>query len=89
MALHQRDLCAQSCCARSGDEPSGAASDDDEIDRVGDVDLVSRDFVAVSAGEFQTIANTPGRIRQYRIGDAQAAGAYVLSLASGPPTNGG
>jgi hypothetical protein len=58
-------------------------ADDDEIDRVGDVDLLSRDFVALSAGEFRTIANTPGRIRQYRIGDQKAAGAFVLSLASG------
>ncbi len=53
-------------------------ADDDEIDRVGDVDLVARDFKAIGAGEFRTIADTPGRIRLYRAGDA-----YVLSLASG------
>ena len=51
---------------------------DDEIDRVGDVDLVSRDFKAVGAGEFSRIADTPGRVRLYRAGDA-----FVLSLASG------
>ncbi len=55
---------------------SGVA-DDDELDRVGDVHLVSRDFKAIGAGEFRSIANTPGRIRLYRAGDA-----YVMSLAS-------
>ncbi|MCA6109987.1 hypothetical protein [Bradyrhizobium cenepequi] len=53
---------------------SGVA-DDDEVDRVADVDLISERFVPISAGEAVRVADMPGRIRPYnlRLGDGTRA----------------
>src|SRR6202790_1225855 len=57
---------------------SGVA-DDDEVDRVADLDLMSERFVPLEAGKVIRIADMPGRIR-----------AYDLSMADGsPPTGAG
>jgi hypothetical protein len=43
---------------------SGVA-DDDEVDRVADLDLISERFVPQAAGELVRVAKMPGRIRAY------------------------
>jgi hypothetical protein len=43
---------------------SGVA-DDDEVDRVADLDLISERFVALEAGRVVHIADMPGRMRSY------------------------
>ncbi|QOZ31610.1 hypothetical protein [Bradyrhizobium sp. CCBAU 53421] len=45
---------------------SGVA-DDDEVDRVSDVDMISARFVAPKAGEGVRVADMPGRIRAYDV----------------------
>jgi hypothetical protein len=60
---------------------SGVA-DDDEVDRVADVDLISERFVPISAGEAVRVADMPGRIRPYnlKLGDgARAAVGIAVS----------
>ena len=43
---------------------SGVA-DDDEVDRVADLDLMSERFVPLEAGNAIRIAGMPGRLRTY------------------------
>jgi len=38
-------------------------ADDDEVDRVGDLDLMSERFVPIEAGQVIRVADMPGRIR--------------------------
>ncbi|WP_342709434.1 hypothetical protein AAFG13_33615 [Bradyrhizobium sp. B124] len=45
---------------------SGVA-DDDEVDRVSDVDMISPLFVPLKAGDVVDVADMPGRIRAYDI----------------------
>jgi hypothetical protein len=45
---------------------SGVA-DDDEVDRVADLDLISARFVAIEPGKVVQVAGMPGRIRNYRL----------------------
>ncbi|MCA1458634.1 hypothetical protein I6F35_36635 [Bradyrhizobium sp. BRP22] len=45
---------------------SGVA-DDDEVDRVADVDLISERFVPIGAGEAVRVADMPGRVRPYHL----------------------
>src|SRR5436305_12924075 len=45
---------------------SGVA-DDDEVDRVADIDLVSERFVANEAGRAVELAGLSGRMRSYRL----------------------
>jgi hypothetical protein len=45
---------------------SGVA-DDDEVDRVADLDLISERFVAVEAGQPLRIAEMRGRLRAYEL----------------------
>jgi hypothetical protein len=45
---------------------SGVA-DDDEVDRVADVDLISERFVAIEPGNVVQVAGMSGRIRNYRL----------------------
>src|SRR3978361_6807 len=49
---------------------SGVA-DDDEVDRVADLDLMSEQFVPLEAGKVIRIADMPGRLRSY---DLQMSG---------------
>src|ERR1700675_1950611 len=39
--------------------------DDDEVDRVADLDLISERFVAIEPGKVVNIASMPGRSRSY------------------------
>jgi hypothetical protein len=45
---------------------SGVA-DDDEVDRVADIDMISARFVPLKAGDVVDVADMPGRIRAYDI----------------------
>jgi hypothetical protein len=45
---------------------SGVA-DDDEVDRVADVDMIGERFVPLKAGDVVQVAEMPGRIRAYAI----------------------
>ena len=45
---------------------SGVA-DDDEVDRVADLDLISARFVAIEPGKLVQVAGMAGRIRNYRL----------------------
>jgi len=42
-------------------------ADDDEVDRVADVDLIHERFVPVSTGQAVRVADMPGRIRTYEL----------------------
>jgi hypothetical protein len=61
---------------------SGVA-DDDEVDRVADVDLISERFDAVEAGNAIEVAGMKGRLRTYRLqmaaGSRHAAVGMALS----------
>src|ERR1700731_5442249 len=45
---------------------SGVA-DDDEVDRVADLDLMSERFVPLEAGKVILVADIPGRLRSYHL----------------------
>jgi hypothetical protein len=61
---------------------SGVA-DDDEVDRVADLDLVSERFAAIAPGKATRIAGMPGRLRTYDLkmadGSRQAAVGIAVS----------
>jgi hypothetical protein len=61
---------------------SGVA-DDDEVDRVADLDLISERFVALEPGSAVEIAGMRGRIRNYRLqmqdGSQHAAAGLAVS----------
>ena len=42
-------------------------ADDDEVDRVADLDLISRQFVPLQAGDVVRVADMQGRIRPYEL----------------------
>src|SRR5262245_24174317 len=42
-------------------------ADDEEIDRIGDIDLMSADYAAEAAGNAVAVADMKGRARVYRI----------------------
>ncbi|WP_065755412.1 hypothetical protein [Bradyrhizobium paxllaeri] len=48
-------------------------ADDDEVDRVADVDLINQRFVPVSSGQVVRVADMPGRIRTYELPPAAGA----------------
>jgi hypothetical protein len=52
-------------------------TDDDEVDRVADIDLISELFVPISAGEAVRVADMPGRIRPYHLGDGMRAAVGI------------
>ncbi|MGY3620977.1 hypothetical protein [Bradyrhizobium sp. USDA 10063] len=55
---------------------SGVA-DDDEVDRVADIDLISERFVPIGTGEAVRVADMPGRIRPYHLGDGTRAAVGI------------
>jgi len=61
---------------------SGIA-DDDEVDRVADLDLMSERFVALAPGMMVRIANMPGRIRTYdlRMTDGSRHAAVGIAVS--------
>ena len=54
-------------------------ADDDEIDRIGDVDMHSLDFVPLAPGRVTRIGDRAGRRRAFRVTTA-GAGRQVLSI---------
>jgi hypothetical protein len=61
---------------------SGVA-DDDEVDRVADLDLMSERFAALEAGKAIRIAGMPGRMRTYdlRMADGSRHAAVGIAVA--------
>jgi hypothetical protein len=58
-------------------------ADDDEVDRVADVDLISAHFVPLQAGKAVRVADMPGRLRTYdlNIGDGVPLGAIGIAVS--------
>ena len=57
---------------------SGVA-DDDEVDRVADVDMISAGFVPLRAGDVVDVADMRGRIRAYHLDGKRTAIGIALS----------
>ncbi|MGX1350082.1 hypothetical protein AB7M49_003658 [Bradyrhizobium elkanii] len=57
---------------------SGVA-DDDEVDRVADVDMISPRFVPLKAGDIVRVADMPGRIRVYDLDGHRTAIGIAVS----------
>ena len=58
-------------------------ADDDEVDRVADLDLISERFVPLAAGEAVRIADMPGRSRSYdlQMSDGTRHAAIGIAVA--------
>lgn len=58
-------------------------ADDDEVDRVADLDLMSERFVPLSPGDVVDVADMPGRIRAYdlRISDGSQHTAIGIAVS--------
>jgi hypothetical protein len=59
---------------------SGVA-DDDEVDRVADVDLISEQFVALEPGKAVQVADLPGRLRNYSLRMQDGSQHAALGIA--------
>src|SRR5665213_1910239 len=59
---------------------SGVA-DDDEVDRVADLDLMSERFVPLEAGKVIRVAEMPGRIRAYDLTMADGSRHTAIGIA--------
>ena len=59
---------------------SGVA-DDDEVDRVADLDLMSEKFVPLEAGKTIRIADMPGRLRSYDLKMSGGARHAAVGIA--------
>ena len=77
-ALHQRAFrCATESCGEEIEvyvrpkigfcNCDTGVADDDEVDRVADLDLISERFVALEPGNVVQVAGMSGRIRKYRL----------------------
>jgi hypothetical protein len=56
-------------------------ADDDEVDRVADLDLISERFVALEPGRAVRIAGMPGRLRSYDLSMADGSRHAVAGIA--------
>jgi hypothetical protein len=56
-------------------------ADDDEVDRVADLDLISERFVPLAAGEVIRIAGMPGRSRSYDLQMADGTHRAAIGIA--------
>ena len=56
-------------------------SDDEEVDRVADLDLISERFVALEAGHAIRIAGMPGRSRSYELQMADGSRHGAIGIA--------
>ncbi|MGB8400621.1 hypothetical protein [Bradyrhizobium sp.] len=56
-------------------------ADDDEVDRVADLDLISERFVPLEAGRVVRLADMPGRIRAYDLKTAEGARHAAVGIA--------
>src|SRR3954447_15843599 len=59
---------------------SGVA-DDDEVDRVADLDLISERFVPIEPGQVVRLADMPGRIRGYDLHMADGSQRTAVGIA--------
>ena len=59
---------------------SGVA-DDDEVDRVADLDLISERFAPLDAGKAVRVADMPGRIRSYDLHKSGGARHAAIGIA--------
>jgi hypothetical protein len=60
---------------------SGVA-DDDEVDRVADLDLISEQFTPVAPGKVVHVANMPGRMRTYDLRIADGTQRHLIGIAA-------
>ena len=56
-------------------------ADDDEVDRVADLDLMSAHFAPLEAGRVVRIADMPGRIRSYELGMSDGSRRTAVGIA--------
>jgi hypothetical protein len=56
-------------------------ADDDEVDRVADLDLISEQFVPLQAGHVIGIAGMPGRSRSYQLRMADGSRPTAIGMA--------
>ena len=58
-------------------------ADDDEVDRVADLDLLSERFAPLAPGDVVGIADMPGRIRAYdlKMSDGSRHAAFGIAVA--------
>ena len=56
-------------------------ADDDEVDRVADLDLMSERFVALEPGQVIRIAGMPGRLRSYDLQMADGSRHSAVGIA--------
>jgi hypothetical protein len=56
-------------------------ADDDEVDRVADLDLMSERFVPLEAGKVTRVADMPGRLRAYDLHLADGARHTAIGIA--------
>jgi hypothetical protein len=56
-------------------------ADDDEVDRVADLDLLSERFVPIEAGKVVRVADMPGRIRAYDLRMTDGAQHAAIGIA--------
>ena len=56
-------------------------ADDDEVDRVADLDLMSEHFVPLEPGKVVRIADMPGRIRPYELGMSDGSRHTAIGIA--------
>jgi hypothetical protein len=56
-------------------------ADDDEVDRVADLDLISAHFVPLEPGTLVRIADMPGRIRPYKLDLSDGSRQTAIGIA--------
>ena len=56
-------------------------ADDEEVDRVADLDLMSEHFVPLEAGRAIRVADMPGRIRAYELAMADGSRRAAIGIA--------
>jgi hypothetical protein len=56
-------------------------TDDDEVDRVADLDLISERFVPREAGQVVRVADMPGRLRSYELRMPNGAAHAAIGIA--------
>ena len=56
-------------------------ADDDEVDRVADLDLISEHFAPLEAGRVVRVADMPGRIRAYELRMSDGSRHTAIGIA--------
>ena len=60
-------------------------ADDDEVDRVADLDLISQRFAPLAPGKVIRIADMPGRLRSYDLDMSDGARHAAVGIAAVAP----